>query len=139
MVVGKMTRREKWLLGKPGKDHDEWGCGAKGCQKHVGIREFDCGFFCFEHYFSLPSCTEEGCDNPVQCGKQYDVLGRCRSCEFDYSGEYAPHMECAIVGCEDEAPGNYGIKAMRDGMNAFMIKHKIKQPDPLKGWRLQVK
>ena len=75
-------------------------CGEKGCSKVVGVREFDCGFFCLRHFLSSPSCSDPGCENPVHAGVYHGVGTKCRSCEFDYDGELEMYCESNLSAGE---------------------------------------
>lgn len=132
----KFERQRLWNQGKVIDHHeDNTQCSRYGCRAHVGVREFDFGFFCREHFIEAPECITTGCSNPSIIERKPDGDPRCRLCQFDYDGELEVYMESNLSDAPLWATGRKnGHNELKKALDRAITRHKIHKPDPRKNW-----
>lgn len=112
----KFERQKLWNQGKVIDHHeDNTQCSRYGCRAHVGVREFDFGFFCREHFIEAPECITPGCSNPAIIERKPDGDPRCRLCQFDYEGELEVYLESNLA------------RAKVFGMSGFNMRERLRK------------
>lgn len=128
-----MTRIELWLIGKPVHVSERIVCGTHRCGNRAEIREFDFGYFCKRCLLNADGCSTPGCTNPIQYDPKLPT-GRCRSCEFDYSGELEYYGENHLSAGRVWAPGKQQTGVLKRALDRAITRHKIPAREPRKNW-----
>lgn len=128
------SRLRLWNTGKYVNGSERIKCNRETCTSMTSIREFDFGFYCRECFFKAPECSTDGCENPAIQDPRLDTEGRCRSCEFEYEGEFNPCTESVFSQFEIWANGNLARNEINAAADKFMRKNGVHRPDPRKNW-----